>query len=103
MVFSILCGVVALICFLAFCFYLVLDWFSEMQHVQRSERTRLYHAACKAQADREQLLLDELRFERWKAEKLARGEAVTIKAPAGYQRPQNTITTRPIFDSSKVW
>ena len=98
MVFSILCGGVAAVCFLGFCFYLVLDRFSELQHIQRAERTRLYHAFLKAQAEREQLLRDDLRYERWKAEKLARGEAVTIKAPAGYERPQNTITTRPVFD-----
>ena len=98
MVFSILCGGVAGVCFLGFCFWSVLDRFSELEHDQRAERSRLYHAACTAQAEREQQLREELRFERWKADKLARGEAVTIKAPAGYERPQNTITTRPIFD-----
>lgn len=98
MVFSILSGGIAGICFLGFCFWSVLDRFSEIEHVQRSERTRLYHAACKAQAEREQYLRDELRFERWKANKLAAGESVTIKAPAGYERPQNTITTHPVFD-----
>ena len=98
MIFSILFGGVAGVCFLGFCFYLILDRFSELEHVQRSERTRLYHAFCKAQAEREQVLADELRFERWKSSKLAAGESVTIKAPAGYERPQNTITTRPIFD-----
>jgi len=103
MAFSILCGVVASICFLGFCFYLVLDWFSELEHVQRSERTRLNVAFWKAYHAQEERNRDELRFERWKAEKLARGETVTIKAPAGYERPQNTITTRPIFDPSKVW
>ena len=102
MVFSILCGGVASICFLGFCFYLVLDRFSELEHVQRAERTRLYHAACKAQSEREQMLHEELRFERWKSEKLARGESVTIKAPAGYERPQHTITTRPIFDAREL-
>lgn len=103
MVFSILCGGVAGVCFLGFCFYLVLDRFAEIEHVQRAERSRLYHAFWKAYSEQEQRNRDALHFERWKADKLARGEAVTIKAPAGYERPQNTITTRPVFDPSKVW
>lgn len=98
MAFSLLCGGVAGVCFLGFCFYLVLDWFSEMQQIQRAERLRLNAAFWKAFSDQEQRLQEELRFERWKADKLARGEAVTIKAPAGYERPQHTITTKPIFD-----
>ncbi len=104
MVFSILFGGVAGVCFLGFCFYLVLDRFSELEHIQRVERSRLYHAFCKAQAEREQRLLDDLHFERWAQSRLSEGDSKeSIERVRRFDGQFNTIVTKPVIDPSKVW
>ncbi len=104
MVFSILFGGVAGVCFLGFCFWAILDRFAELEHVQRSERSRLLQAWCKAQAEREQQLRDDLHFERWAQSRLSEGDSKeSIERVRRFDGQFNTIVTKPVIDPSKVW